>query len=106
MFNKLKQLFSAEKKEVVVNEVSYKTNSKYDGSIYRGTFLIDGNVFVGAYIRDGHPQYYTFVTEAGLSCIPRTSSFKQLDRKQMLSLDTEAIIARVKDGKKVKLAAI
>lgn len=65
-----------------VKDSMYRNNPKYDGSIHRGKFLIDGNIFEGAYIRDGHKEHYTFVTSAGLSCIPRNKDFKMIEKKQ------------------------
>lgn len=80
-------------------ESMYREDSKYDGSIHRGLFLIEGDVLEGAYIRDGHKEYYTFVTKSGLACIPRSKSFKMIQRKDILSLNTEAYIGNVIDGK-------
>lgn len=89
-----------------IKESMYREASKYDGSIHRGLFLIDGNVMEGAYVRDGHKQHYTFVTKEGLACIPRSKSFKMIERKSMLSLNTEAYIANVVDGKCVPFVKI
>lgn len=89
-----------------IKESMYRTDSKYDGSIHRGLFLIDGNTFEGAYIRDGHKECYTFVTSAGLSLIPRSKEFKMIKRESMLSLNTEAYIANVVDGKCIPFVQI
>lgn len=82
MFNLFKKLFNGEKK-TLKSSVEYRSHSKYDGSIYRGMFLIDGNCFEGAYIRDGHPTHYTFMCQKGLCMIPRTCSFKQISKKEI-----------------------
>lgn len=89
-----------------IKESMYRKASKYDGSIHRGLFLIDGNVHEGAYIRDGHREHYTFVTREGLASVPRSKSFKMIERRAMLSLNTEAYIGNVIDGKCVPFVKV
>lgn len=71
-----KKLFGRKsKKENVVKPID---ESVYNGSVYRGVFLIDGKVYEGAYIRDG---VRTFVTEDGVAQISKGIKIKQLERK-------------------------
>lgn len=96
MFSIFKKLFN-NGEEKTLETVEYRNHSKYDGSIYRGLFLIDGNCFEGAYIRDGHPTHYTFMCQKGLCMIPRTCTFKQISRKEVLSIRIETYLDNLKN---------
>lgn len=103
MFNIIKNLFNKNNGEV---KTSYINDPKYNGQAYIGTFLIDGNVFEGAYIRDGHRTHYTFVSEAGLSMIPRTVEFKQISRDCHSYYKISDYVKKVQNGEAVKLSTI
>lgn len=103
MFNLIKNLFNKENGE---DKASYINHPKYDGQVYKGTFLIDGNVFEGAYIRDGHRNHYTFITDAGLSHISRTVEFKQISRKGASSYKISKYIKSVQNNEAIPFAKI